>query len=141
MSAATGINMLREDFLACERLRTEQQDRSAPSSTVCLDDDDLNESMVDAQFQAEGMIEEVLAQESAEIEALVSMFEDQQTDKDAQPGQLVEYGDEGEKYDILFMELLSRPSPGDFARHDAMHTQTGNEEQLDTKDAMDTTSG
>lgn len=47
--------MLREDFLACERLRTEQQDRSAPSSTVCLDDDDLNESMVDAQFQGQSL--------------------------------------------------------------------------------------
>ncbi|KAL8643324.1 MAG: hypothetical protein Q9228_000046 [Teloschistes exilis] len=152
--------MLREDFLAFERLRTEQQDRSAPSSAVCLDDDDWNESTVDARFHgqsfnftrgfnldlvnaADGMIEEVLAQENAEIEALVSMFEDQQTNKDARPGQSVGYGDEGEseKYDVLFMELLSGSSSDNFARHHAMHTLTGHEEQVDTKDAMDTTSG
>lgn len=47
------FQMLREDFLAFERLWTEQQDRSAPFPVVCPDDDDLNESTVDARFHGQ----------------------------------------------------------------------------------------
>ncbi|KAL8660489.1 MAG: hypothetical protein Q9202_006484 [Teloschistes flavicans] len=133
--------MLREDFLAFERLWTEQQDRSAPFPVVCPDDDDLNESTVDARFHAEGMFEEILARENAEMEALVSMFEERQADRDPEPDQSIKNVGEDDSYDPLFTELLSRPSPRDVARNNARHTLTGNESRVNTKDAMDTTSG
>ncbi|KAL8693671.1 MAG: hypothetical protein Q9218_001528 [Villophora microphyllina] len=133
--------ILREDFLASERLWTEQQDRSAPSPTMYPDDDDEEESAMNAHIQADGMVDEVLAQENAEVEALVSMFESQPADRIPEPDESIEYGSEGENYDPLFMEILSRPSQSGIKRDNAMYTLTGEQEVVDTNDAMDTTGG
>lgn len=87
------------------------------------------------------VIDQVLAQENAEMEALVSMFEDQSGVGIQQPDEPVDYGSEGESYDSIFAEIMSRPSHGEHSGHHTIQDSTDDHRETESNDAMDTTGG
>ncbi|KAL8701002.1 MAG: hypothetical protein Q9201_005143 [Fulgogasparrea decipioides] len=133
--------MLREDFLASERLWLEQQDRSAPTLPAFPSDEDIEEVETNIQAQASGMVDQVLAQEDAEVEALVSMFEDQSNEGSLATDESANYGSEEESYDLIFMDILSTPSVGESSRHDERQVSTNNHQEAHGNEEMDTTRG
>ncbi|KAL9596485.1 MAG: hypothetical protein Q9179_004601 [Wetmoreana sp. 5 TL-2023] len=138
---ARGEQMLREDFLASERLWLEQQDRSAPTLPAFPSDEDIEEVETNIQAQASGMVDQVLAQEDAEVEALVSMFEDQSNEGSLATDESANYGSEEESYDLIFMDILSTPSVGESSRHDERQVSTNNHQEAHGNEEMDTTRG
>ncbi|KAL8724245.1 MAG: hypothetical protein Q9181_006914 [Wetmoreana brouardii] len=136
-----GEQMLREDFLAFERLWLEQQDQSAPTLPSFPGDDDVEEAEKNIKAQASGMVDQVLAQEDAEVEALVSMFEDQTNEGSLVPDESANYGSKEDSYDSIFMEILYTPSVGESSRHDEMKTSTNDNQEAHANEEMDTSVG
>ncbi|KAL9001196.1 MAG: hypothetical protein Q9169_000380 [Polycauliona sp. 2 TL-2023] len=106
-----GQQILREDFLASERHWMESQYRSAPPPLTCPEDDELKDTTLDHEHDDE-MIDQVLSQENQDVDALISLFEehsDQTRHAIDKPG---DDGSDDEKYDSIFLDLLSSTSNG-----------------------------
>ncbi|KAL8874267.1 MAG: hypothetical protein Q9174_000387 [Haloplaca sp. 1 TL-2023] len=132
--------MLRQDFLAFERLWIQQQDQSAPTLPASHDDIDLDQKPEKMEGQDQ-YIHQALAQEHAETEALVSMFEDSRNDGNMDSGELLEDCSEGEGYDTIFTEMLSQSSQRNHRDQRSARDPAKDHREAQSNDAMDMTGG
>ncbi|KAL8752033.1 MAG: hypothetical protein Q9199_006019 [Rusavskia elegans] len=136
-----GEQILREDFLTIERRWIESQNLSAPPPLIYPEDDDMKDTISDKEHQADGMIDQVLSLENEEVDALVSLFEEHSDGARDQIDKRVDYGSDDEKYDSIFLDLLSSTlKEGLLLPHAGQDFSQANNEALATE-AMDTSGG
>ncbi|KAL8674261.1 MAG: hypothetical protein Q9168_001328 [Polycauliona sp. 1 TL-2023] len=104
-----GQQILREDFLAVERHWIESKYRSAPPPLTCPEDEDLKDMKTDDAHD-DGMIDQVLSQENEKVDALISLFEERSDQPRRGPNKPVDDGSDDEKYDSIFLDLLTSTS-------------------------------
>ncbi|KAL8654345.1 MAG: hypothetical protein Q9226_003472 [Calogaya cf. arnoldii] len=133
--------ILREDFLTTERQWIDSQNRSAPPPLIYPEDDDMKDPISDNEHQAEGMIDQVISQENEEVHALVSLFEENLEDARHEKVKRPYYGSDDEKYDSIFLDLLSSTSDRRLSTtHARPGWPQGDDEALPTE-SMDTSGG
>ena len=82
-----------------------------------------------------------MAQEHAETEALVSMFENSCDDGNLNHDEFLEDCSEGEGYDSIFTEMLSQSSQGKHREHHTIGDPAEDNGEAESSDAMDMTGG
>ncbi len=87
------------------------------------------------------MIDQVLSQENEEVDALVSLFEEGSDEARDEIDKRVDYGTDDEKYDSIFLDLLSSTSnEGLLIPYTKQDFSEANNGSL-TTEAMDTSGG
>lgn len=87
------------------------------------------------------MIDRVLSQENEEVDALVSLFEEGSDEARDEIDKRVDYGTDDEKYDSIFLDLLSGTSnEGLLTPYTRQDFSEANNRSLATE-AMDTSGG
>ncbi|KAI4220973.1 MAG: hypothetical protein L6R36_007227 [Xanthoria steineri] len=136
-----GEQILREDFLTIQRHWIESQNLSAPPPLIHSEDDVMKEMTLDKEHQADAMIDRVLSQENEEVDALVSLFEEGSDEARDEIDKRVDYGTDDEKYDSIFLDLLSGTSnEGLLTPYTRQDFSEANNRSLATE-AMDTSGG
>ncbi|KAL8766586.1 MAG: hypothetical protein Q9209_006651 [Squamulea sp. 1 TL-2023] len=126
-----GEQILRDDFFRIERHWVDSQNSSAPPLTHPEDDD----------MKATEMIDHVLSQENEEVDALVSLLEE----NTGEPGHEVEKclhdGIDDKNYDLIFLNILASSSDEGFPVTYARHVSSEVNDEGLTSEAMDTSGG
>ncbi|EON62813.1 hypothetical protein W97_02038 [Coniosporium apollinis CBS 100218] len=143
---ARGDQIMKLDFVAERRRWEAEQARAAPNPDEPSEDSEYGEGYNDLPMwssqqtearrssQPEEEAEAVIQQENEELDAMISMMEEQgqtsQTSSIGSPG----FGSDDEDYDIIFSEILG-------ARSTPQLLDTDSAFNVPDADAMDTTNG
>ncbi|KAL8879589.1 MAG: hypothetical protein Q9198_002827 [Flavoplaca austrocitrina] len=151
-----GEQILREDFLTTERQWIASRNRSAPP-LIYPEDDDMKDMTSGNELQSmltdrlplpalltevvDSLLDQALSQENEEVDALVSSFEEYSTAALHGIDKRVEYGSDDEKYNSIFLDLLSSTSTeGPVIPHGGQVLSHENHEAIATQ-SMDTSGG
>ncbi|KAI4268728.1 MAG: hypothetical protein LQ337_007686 [Flavoplaca oasis] len=134
-----GEQILREDFLTTERQWIASRNRSAPP-LMYFEDDDMKD-MTSGNEHQNSLLDQALSQENEEVDALVSSFEEHSTAALHGVDKRVDYGSDDEKYNSIFLDLLSSTSTeGSVIPRGGHVLPQGNHEAVATE-SMDTSGG
>ncbi|KAL8899104.1 MAG: hypothetical protein Q9192_001739 [Flavoplaca navasiana] len=134
-----GEQILREDFLTTERQWMASRNRSAPP-LIYPEDNDMKD-MTSGNEHQNSLLDQALSQENEEVDALVSSFEEYSTAALHGIDKRVDYGSDDEKYNSIFLDLLSSTSTeGPVISHGGQVLSHENHEAVATE-SMDTSGG
>lgn len=134
------------DYVAERRRWEAEQARAAPNPGEPSEDSENDEEHNDLPMwgsqqtearrssQPEEEAEAVMQQESEELDALISMMEEQEQSKDTSGAETPGFGSDDEDYDMIFSEYLG-------ARSTPQLPDTDSAFDAPDTDAMDTTNG
>ncbi|KAL8780602.1 MAG: hypothetical protein Q9213_006399 [Squamulea squamosa] len=136
-----GEQILRDDFFKTERHWIDSQNSSAPPPLTHTEDDDMTSTIPGNEQQSNEMIDQVLSQENEEVDALVSLLEENTSEASHQVEKRLDYGIDDENYDSIFLNILSSSSDERFSTPHAGHVPLGINDDGLTTEAMDTSGG
>ncbi|KAL8907885.1 MAG: hypothetical protein Q9207_001122 [Kuettlingeria erythrocarpa] len=128
--------ILREEYISSQRQWLESQDRSAPPTLEQPGDEIMD--VIDAKH-AEEMIDQVISQETQEVEALVAMLEDSPKEGTLRADYSIRHESDDENFDSIFAEILATASEDNAAQSGVWHMNASPKEDEEHGEAMDTT--
>lgn len=102
-----GDQILRKDFISQKKQWEEELARNAPEGPVAPEEDESEAHGDDRGSNEAEMVDDVLSQENQELEALLSLMNQENRAKDEQEHAMSDFGSDVDEYDSIFLDALA----------------------------------